>query len=201
MPPHEPRGIFASEMLLFCAVVDLLKQDHDLRIIESGRARGYSTEVMARFFPNTDITSIDHKNDDDAKYAARKLLAYKNVNLVQGDGRNHLLDAIGEDPCAVLIDGPKGENAITLAQFLLERDDVLAVAMHDFYRPHPHRKLVEELFPNAFFSDEEDFVREYRHLDNGCWPHTVNNPYERKGKKIESYASTLAVILNENVEV
>ena len=48
--PYQLKGIFNSEMLLFCAFTKHLGFHH---IIESGRARGNSTEILARYFENS----------------------------------------------------------------------------------------------------------------------------------------------------
>ena len=53
---YQPKGIFNSEMLLVCAIAEQFGVN---RIIESGRARGYSTIVLANYFRDENDLKID----------------------------------------------------------------------------------------------------------------------------------------------
>jgi predicted O-methyltransferase YrrM len=52
---HDLKGIRPSEGFFIFA---LLASDPPLRILESGRGRGYSTEILARCFPAARIISV-----------------------------------------------------------------------------------------------------------------------------------------------
>ena len=196
---YQLRGIFNSEALLIVSIVDYFKVRH---IIESGRARGHSTNIIAKFFKDNSeikITSIDFdKFSEDAKYSEKYLSRYKNIEILYGDSNKMIVNQINQD-CVVFIDGPKGNDAIQLAVRLLSDDRVKAVMLHDFHKNEFLRNVCEIIFKNYFFSDDKDFVELFRNLDDSCWEKlkdTDEAPYYRKGKKINSYASTLGVFFN-----
>ena len=195
--PYEEKGVFNSELLLFISVVEILKPD---RIVESGRARGHSTKVLAQYFEgrNIDIVSIEQaRGTDDDEIARDKLEGHEQVELAYGDSRE-IIDSKLESSTVVLIDGPKGDEAIRMALDLLKRDETAAVFAHDLHRNTLHRDLSELLFNYTYFSDDEAFVEEFRHLDDPCWDHLDDSwaPYLRKGEEVESYASTFGVFFN-----
>ena len=119
----------AGEMLLFSAMCDLYRIDC---IIESGLYYGVSTKMLADYFTNKQIVSIDINVLPETRELFKR---YENVALVQGDGVVEVPNAISEanrkglNRIAVFIDGPKGKNQILLAKNILQ--DVEFVAMHD----------------------------------------------------------------------
>jgi hypothetical protein len=61
--------------------------------------------------------------------------------------------------------------------------------------------LTQLLFNDTYYSDSEDYVQEFKHLDNNCWNYLDSEkwgPYLRDGEEIESYASTFGVFFNSN---
>jgi len=81
-------GIWESEMLLFCAAV---KPFAPKQILESGRARGKSTLILARCFPETRIVSVEYdRQSENVAAAEAKLKPCDNVNLLYGDSREIL---------------------------------------------------------------------------------------------------------------
>jgi predicted O-methyltransferase YrrM len=195
--PYEEKGVFNSELLLFISVVELLKPD---RIVESGRARGHSTKVIAEYFENRDIEIISieqSKATDDEKIARNKLKRYNRLQLEYGDSRE-IISSWLDTSTIILIDGPKGDEALKMALDLLKGDEPQAVFIHDLHRNTLHRDLSELLFNYTYFSDDETFVEEFCHLDDPCWDHLDDGwgPYLRKGEQIESYASTFGVFFN-----
>ena len=121
--------VLAGEILLFSAICDLYKVEC---IIESGLYHGISTKMLADYFTNKKIISIDI----DILPETRKLFEnYENVTLIEGDGATEVPNAIleakekGLNRLAVFIDGPKGKSQISLAKNILQ--DVEFVAMHD----------------------------------------------------------------------
>src|SRR5436190_13259832 len=82
---RERKGIRRSEMFfLFAAVADHSPR----RIIESGRARGQSTLVLAHCFPQSTIVSLESAaTSPDVEVAAARLAGLENVDCRFGDAR------------------------------------------------------------------------------------------------------------------
>ena len=147
-------GIWESEMFLFYAAV---KPFGPKQILESGRARGKSTLILARCFPDTRIVSVEYEREsENAPAAEAKLKKESNVELLYGDSREILPQRLQAGD-AVLIDGPKDFRALKLAIDLLRTGKPCAVFVHDFPPNSPHRKFAERNFPNAFFGDDPLF--------------------------------------------
>jgi predicted O-methyltransferase YrrM len=154
-------GIWESEMFLFYAAV---KPFAPKQILESGRARGKSTLILARCFPESRIVSVEYEREsDNAPAAEAKLKNESNVELLYGDSRELLPERL-QPGDAVLVDGPKDFRAVKLAIDLLRMGKPCAVFVHDFPPNSPQRKFVERNFPNAFFGDDPLF-RGFQELD------------------------------------
>src|SRR5438045_4569573 len=122
-------GIWESEMFLFYAAV---KPFAPKQILESGRARGKSTLILARCFPESRIVSVEYEREsDNAPAAEAKLKNEPNVELLYGDSLEILPDRL-QSGDAVLIDGPKDFRALKLAIALLRTGKPCAVFIHDF---------------------------------------------------------------------
>jgi hypothetical protein len=170
-------GIWESEMFLFYAAV---KPFAPKQILESGRARGKSTLILARCFPESRIISIEYEREsENAAAAEKKLKSESNVDLLYGDSRQILPQRL-QDGDAVLIDGPKDFRAIKLAVDLLRTGKPCAVFIHDFPKSSPQRKFVERNFPNAFFGDDPLFQR-FQSLDNERDPRVTPEPLGEGG--------------------
>ena len=163
IPPEAGHGgIWESEMLLFYSAV---KPFAPQQILESGRARGKSTLILARCFPEARIVSIEYERQSKNVAAAEaKLKSESNVDLLYGDSREILPQRLQEGD-AVLIDGPKDFRALRLAVDLLRTEKPYAVFVHDFPPNSRQRKFVERNFPNAFFGDDPLFQR-FQSLDS-----------------------------------
>ncbi len=149
-------GIWESEMFLFYAVV---KPFAPKQILESGRARGKSTLILARCFPESQIISVEYdRQSENASAAEAKLKSESNVDLLYGDSREILPRRVQRGD-AVLIDGPKDLRALKLAVDLLRTGKPCAVFIHDFPPNSQQRRFVERNFPNAFFGDDPLFTR------------------------------------------
>ena len=202
---YEERGILNSEMLAVCALCESLGVD---AILESGRARGQSTLVLARYFQNspTTITSVELYRDEAAEFAEPRLAPFQHVHLLYGDSTGllpELVRSLAGKRIAVLLDGPKGQMAIDLAQSLMELSpDVVAAFLHDTRRQTPQRASLEALKARVFFTDDPAYAGEFGPLDESCKP-GVGDPITehtwRPGMKghdpIPSYGPTLAVML------
>jgi hypothetical protein len=168
-------GIWESEMFLFYAAVRPLVPK---RILESGRARGKSTLILARCFPDARIVSVEYdRQSENAPVAEAKLKCESNVDVLYGDSRE-ILPARLQKGDAVLIDGPKDFRALKLAIDLLRTQKPCAVFIHDFPPNSPQRRFVGHSFPDAFFGDDPLFQR-FQSLDVDRDPRT--NPQRRYG--------------------
>src|SRR5438552_2535817 len=157
IPPEAGHGgIWESEMFLFYAAVKPFAPE---QILESGRARGKSTLILARCFPESRIVSVEYEREsENAPAAEAKLKNEPNVELLYGDSLEILPQRL-QSGDAVLIDGPKDFRALKLAIALLRTEKPCAVFIHDFPPNSPQRKFVERNFPNAFFGDDPLFQR------------------------------------------
>jgi hypothetical protein len=154
-------GIWESEMFLFYAA---MKPFAPKQILESGRARGKSTLILARCFPNARIVSVEFdRQSENAGAAEAKLKSCKNLELLYGNSRQILPEQL-QTGDAVLIDGPKDFRALKLALDLLRTGKPCAVFIHDFPPNSPQRKFVERNWPGAFFGDDPLFER-FQSLD------------------------------------
>ncbi|HXY60888.1 MAG TPA: class I SAM-dependent methyltransferase, partial [Chthoniobacterales bacterium] len=141
-------GIWESEMFLFYAAI---KTFEPKQILESGRARGKSTLILARCFPESRIVSVEYeRKSENALAAEQKLRKEPNIDLLYGDSREILPQKL-QTGDAVLIDGPKDFRALKLAIELLRTQKPCAVFIHDFPPNSPQRRFVESNFPSAFF--------------------------------------------------
>lgn len=197
-------GIVNSEMLLF---ISLVKYFGVKLIVESGRANGYSTKIIAECFkkPEYKIYSVENnKYSPDVKISFEKLKKYENLILLFGDSFNIIPNLITEK-CCILIDGPKGVRAISLAIELLKNPLTKAVFIHDLFKDYPHREDAEKIFSNYFFTDNKDYIEKFKSLDNHCWIVQRKcrklkswGPYRRRKKIMKSYGPTLAVFINSD---
>lgn len=204
---YDIKGILNSEMLFICA----LSKELGVRdIIESGRARGNSTEIFAKYFEsNTDVTisSVElSKYSQDSIVALERLRGrYDNLSLLYGNSFFLLPRLCSKsESCTVLIDGPKGKYALILADRLLTYPSVKAVFIHDTHQDTNWRQMIERVYSNVFSSDDSEFVSRFKDLDAPCWK--VYNtwegfetwgPYTRDNVKMKSYGPTLTMILPE----
>ena len=168
-------GIWESEMFLFYATV---KPFAPKQILESGRARGKSTLILAKCFPDARIISVEYeRQSENAPAAEEKLKPFSNVELLYGDSREILPQRLHPGD-AVLIDGPKDFRALKLALDLLRTEKPCAVFVHDFPPGSRQRKFVERHWRDAFFGDDPLFAR-FQTLDDDRDPRP--NPQRRYG--------------------
>lgn len=148
--PYEAKGVLYSEMLFMLACLE----GKDLsRILESGRARGQSTLLLARALPKVQIVSIEyHAQSVDVPVAEARLRGLGNVELLFGDARRLLPQLIVKDE-VIIIDGPKMFRAIRLALSLLATKKVSQVFLHDLSLDTPERKFLDRHMPECRFSD------------------------------------------------
>ena len=198
---YEQKGILYSEMLFMAGC---LGPPAPARILESGRARGQSTHVLALMFPASEIVSIElERRMPDAGVAEARLARLPNVRLLYGDSRA-LLPQLLRAGDAVLIDGPKHFRAIRLALQLVGSRLPRAVFVHDLDRGTPERRFLEAHCPGVLASDDAEFVAEFARLDAKCWAAEAAQGVDwRPGGfgdgRAASYGPTLACLLPERV--
>lgn len=118
--PYQPKGIFYSEMFIFCRVC--IEQDVTL-VCESGVKHGVSTHLLAAA-GMWRVVSFDFEFS---------ILPPSGVTFVVGDARKLLppvLAAHQDERIGVLIDGPKGDEARRLKDLCLTYEAVRVVAIH-----------------------------------------------------------------------
>ncbi len=153
--PYERKGILYSEMffLQVCA-----SHARPWRILESGRARGQSTLLLAVVFPDLPVVSIEFDRDSpDAPVAEKRLHSCRNVELRFGDA-TRLLPALAQAGDVALIDGPKGFRALRLALRLLAQGRARMIFLHDMGRDTPERRFLEKHLPRTLYSDDPGFA-------------------------------------------
>ena len=207
----EPKGILNSEMILFMAMADLLGVT---TIVESGRARAQSTEVLCRYCKSADrhisFKSIEYDaNSPDVIIAQSRLEQYLDtVSLEFGDSEYLLpkivADSDIESSLAVLIDGPKGYDALELARKLLHDERVAVVAIHDLHKNTGYQRKIAELWPNILSSDHPELVNKISTYDKSCWARYESlgydlGPFLANGKQMISYGPTLVFLVNTGV--
>jgi hypothetical protein len=198
--PYEHRGILHSEMALIIQICRAL----EIKVfIESGRARGQSTYMLAKYLPNVEIYSIDARPEHpDEAFARERLKGFANVALCVGDGAKGLPALVRHSaprPTAVLCDGPKGIAAVAVVEKCFRHPHVLAGFIHDMRpidhgKPSPYRAAAQAVFANALFSDNPEFVAATSWMDAKVVE--ANGPVGSKQQaEFGSYGPTVGVFL------
>jgi hypothetical protein len=161
--PYERKGILNSEMYFFWLCAQSVKPR---RILESGRARGQSTLILARCFPEAEIISVEYdRNSPDVPVAAERLKNEANVQLLFGDA-TRLLPDLAQPGDVALIDGPKGFRGVRFALSLLATRSLPLVFVHDTGPGTAERRFFDRTLPAARHSDEPEFVASSHLLDD-----------------------------------
>jgi hypothetical protein len=197
--PYESRGIIHSEMGL------LIHAAHNLgvkRIVESGRARGQSTYLLAKYLPDVEIHSVELRDSPDNRFSLHRLAGLENVTCYYGDG-GELVPIIvdqSDKPTAILCDGPKGAAAVDILVQCFQRPQVRVGFIHDMRRldhggPSPHRQYAIDHLPNAKFSDDPILVAGSSWMDAKVAE--AGGPCGPQFEAVHgSYGPTLGVFLN-----
>lgn len=159
--PYESRGILHSEMAL---IIHTCRRLGIEVVIESGRARGQSTYMLAKYL-DAMIHSVELRDHPDERFARDRLAPFANAILYNGDGREiipRVADGHGR-PVAVLLDGPKGAAAVSILEECFRSPHVRVGFIHDMRRldhgaPSPHRADAIARLPNHAFSDDPRIV-------------------------------------------
>jgi hypothetical protein len=179
LEPYVPRGILNSEAAFMLSYMKALNVN---MFVESGRAFGQSTYLIAKYAPHVEVHSTERYRDTaEEKEAIERLAGLGNVHLHYGTAADVLPGVIASEPdrcVAVFLDGPKGAPAIRLMIELSSHPSVAVGFIHDMRRinngePADYRAMAEEAMPHPFFSDDEAVVSKLCHLDAEAVRHEV----------------------------
>jgi len=195
---YDRKGMWYSELFIFSLICEILGCR---KLIESGRARGVSTEVLSNYFEKTglEIVSIDNRpSSADAKVAEKRVSNAPNVQLEYGDSTK-IVPELANEETAVLIDGPKGDTALQMAIHLLEEQNAPVVGVHDLSKDTFYRQLSELLFTHCLYTDEDELIESFCNFDDGI--RQANKQEYTDGKyesKSNSYGPTLGLFFNNS---
>ncbi len=169
------RGVWASECFALCVMCDLLGIE---TYIESGVYKGQSLlSLRAYYDEDMVIHGIDFFYYNIPHEAIVRGITISHKYTV-GDSNIILPEQISKNSqfsFGVFIDGPKGWDALKLAEKIIGYDNVKFIGIHDSYLPfdtkdehYKFRKHLENNF-NTWSTDDVDFVRKYNYLDNTRW--------------------------------
>lgn len=166
---YEARGILHSEMAIIIATIRAAKCD---TVIETGRYRGQSTYIMAKYLPDVQIHSIERRVTRNEVIARRRLEPFSNVTLHMGEavvGVPELIEEFKDKTVAILFDGPKGFEALSLLTAAFESPHVVLGFIHDMRKldhgePSLYRAAAAKV-PGTMFSDDPDLVSKLRWMD------------------------------------
>jgi hypothetical protein len=199
--PYEPRGILHSEMAL---IIHTCRRLGVMAVVESGRARGQSTYMLAKYMSHASIHSVELRDHPDEKVARERLAGFANVALVNGDGAKlvPVYAAIASQPTAILLDGPKGAAAVAILEECFQYPHVAVGFIHDMRRldhggRSPHRAVAAERLAKHAFSDDPRVTAAASWMDAailaGGGPCGAAHEAE-----FGSYGPTLGVFLNHH---
>lgn len=186
-------AIFPCEMVYFLAACDAAR----IRtVVESGRQDGYSTRILGEYARRTGvrIVSIDFEDDADRAARCRAMLAPYPIDLRKGNAFLAVVAAVRDaaGPAALIVDGPKGFLAQSMALSALACGDVGLLAFHNLPERTDFRGHVESLADRpAFYEAEVD------PLDVPAWRELRAHEREhcaRKGARRDLDASSLGIL-------
>ena len=157
-----PRGILKSEAFFARCLIGDSKPS---QIIESGRAQGQSTLLLAKSMPHLKIISLEREyNHNDSQIAIDRLNGEKNVNCLFGDSRK-IIPHLALDGDVVIIDGPKDMDALLLLLRICQKTNVSRALIHDAYQGSLLRSWLKSFRKNLLYSDDPQFLVKYCHID------------------------------------
>jgi hypothetical protein len=134
-------AIFPSEMAFFLAVCTAKNIE---AVVESGRQDGYSTEILGRWGQgrNFTISSIDLEEEHERAQACRARLKSLPVDLVRGNAYSEVgrqARGLQGRRTALLMDGPKGWQALSLMAASAAESHVEVMALHNLHDGYAER--------------------------------------------------------------
>lgn len=197
--PELRRGIRKSEGFFIYATIG---PDFQGQIVESGRALGQSTELLARSYPDARVVSIEREvGTPDANEALSRLKNVGNIACLFGDSRV-LLPELTLPGDVVVIDGPKNIRAVKLGLEVIAKKKPRAVFIHDCRKGSFTRQFLDSHYAGrVFYSDDPQFVALSCQLDSHLppeelaqWSKVETQPKDR------SYGGTFACLMGDAVK-
>jgi len=195
-------AIIYSEGYAICSLVEFFKVN---KIIESGICNGGSTRMLYSYFKDKDVSMISIERDKIRDDLINDLSS--KVTFARGLSQEVIPKALETETkvkdarIGVVLDGPKREAAIKLANQCLQYPEVKFVLIHDMCKKNKERygnelvpaRLKMENMPNAlFFTDSDWYVDTFKHLD-------INKGFETRYSSFGSYSFTFGCLVNPNL--
>jgi predicted O-methyltransferase YrrM len=189
-----PAGIFPSEMAFFLLRCQQVGIDS---IIESGRGEGYSTSVLAAFGESRGIAvfSIDWEIDPPMAARCRQRLArFPRLELVVGSAFDELPSLLCRAPgqIALLIDGPKYDEAIYLSAAAAAYGRVRIIAHHNMDPSTTWYRHLACRFPNVERLEDSELFRCSAFPEFREWETEITK--DLSGRTLESTSLGLTVL-------
>jgi hypothetical protein len=189
-------GIYPGEMAAFLGMCDA----YGIRaIVESGRAEGYSTQVLGEYADRTEtrVVSIDWDRDSaQARECLERLACYRRLECRVGDALK-LIPAVARGlpaPIALLLDGPKEHQANRVSLVAAVMFPIKVVAHHNSELVTPWGREFAALFPGAFHYEGLDLDARPEWRAFKAWERAWVGGYELPGVPGRSLsASSLAL--------
>ena len=211
---HQEGGILPSEAN---AVLQLCRMLGVVKIIESGRWKGFSTELFASHLdPQFDVLSLDYTYQDFYRSVEKRLAKFPRLTLLYGDAFKLLPYIIYrlDRPAALFMDGPKGPDAVELIRQCFKFSGHLKLAfLHDSYKGSDARAAAEKTFKHVWFTDDEKYCEKFSYLDESA-ESTYSDPSYRDairdkyhfrreliGHSEQSYGPTLACFWRDKDDI
>ena len=197
--PYFPGAIYPSEMACFLSRCEEAGIDC---IIESGRADGYSTAIVAAYGKrrNIKVVSFDTEADGPRAEACRKRLSqYKEVVLIAGDAF-HLIPellrslSVEKRTIALLIDGPKMHQAIYLSAAAVALGPVKLVAHHNTEPTTAWYRHFVQRFPGTERLEESNLFRSHEFPKFREWEKVFTRGYQSVGRDLDATSLVVSVL-------
>jgi hypothetical protein len=149
-------AIFPTELVFFLASCEAIGVRY---VIESGRQDGYSTRILGEFARRTGVlaASIDYEEDTERGRNCRARLQGYPIDLRIGSAFELLGSMIHEAPAApiaLLIDGPKGFSAVSVAAAAAADPRVVLISLHNLDPGRGYRHVLEAVAEAPIFYEE-----------------------------------------------
>jgi hypothetical protein len=194
-----PGAIYPSELACFLRQCENAHVDC---IVESGRADGYSTAVLAAFGEqrNIEVISIDMESDKPRALACRKRLEpYKKLRLLDGNAFHVLPDLLtslraDRHAIALLIDGPKMHEAIYLSAAAVAFSAVKVVSHHNTEPGTPWYDHFLQRFPNVERVEESELGRSKEFEEFREWERQFTGDYKSLGRDLSATSLVVSAL-------
>jgi hypothetical protein len=174
---YRSKGIFPSEALLFYC----LCHHHDTEVVvESGRAEGYSTEIFIR--SEFEVYSFDYghhnctRDEELIDIPSSRRINFYHMDACLPNALPKVVQSIhdnGRIP-AVLLDGPKGNKALSLGRGLINQISFFAI--HDC---SPNQSIHDKVLGlGGWITTDEGWANNYGWMDTPAWKNTYSNRAE-----------------------